>query len=84
MVTLRVDHLDRGLTIPLDNELFTVFGVGASIGLGIYFAWVNRDWSARTKKTRFVVVAGGEAGRWMSLIPGWGYGSRSVTVEIGA
>lgn len=31
-----------------------------------------------------VVVAGGEAGRWMSLIPGWGYGSRSVTVPIGA
>ncbi len=30
-----------------------------------------------------VVVAGGEAGRWMSLIPGWGYGSRAVTVQIG-
>ena len=30
-----------------------------------------------------VLVAGGEAGRWMSLIPGWGYGSRAVTVEIG-
>jgi hypothetical protein len=30
-----------------------------------------------------VVVAGGEAGRWMSLTPGWGYGSRSVTVQIG-
>lgn len=29
-----------------------------------------------------VVVAGGEAGRWMSLTPGWGYGSRSVTVRI--
>jgi hypothetical protein len=29
-----------------------------------------------------VLVAGGEAGRWMSLTPGWGYGSRSVTVEI--
>lgn len=30
-----------------------------------------------------VMVAGGEAGRWMSLTPGWGYGSRSVTVRIG-
>ncbi len=30
-----------------------------------------------------VVVAGGAAGRWMSLTPGWGYGSRSVTVQIG-
>ena len=29
-----------------------------------------------------VLIAGGEAGRWMSLTPGWGYGSRSVTVEI--
>ena len=68
MVTLRVDRLDRGLTIPLDNEQFTVFGVGSSIGLGIYFAWVNRDWSARTKKTRFVVVAGGAlVGAWLGF-----------------
>ena len=29
-----------------------------------------------------VLVAGGQAGRWMALIPGWGYGSRAVTVEI--
>ncbi len=28
-----------------------------------------------------IVVAGGE-GRWMALIPGWGYGSRAVTVAI--
>ena len=29
-----------------------------------------------------VVVAGGETGRWMALIPGWGYGSHAVTVPI--
>ena len=29
------------------------------IGLGIYFAWVNRDWSARTKATGFAAAAGG-------------------------
>jgi hypothetical protein len=29
-----------------------------------------------------VVVAGGEAGRWMSLIPGWAYASQPVTVAI--
>ncbi|MGQ4808451.1 hypothetical protein NKDENANG_01834 [Candidatus Entotheonellaceae bacterium PAL068K] len=30
-----------------------------------------------------VVVAGGEAGRWMALIPGWAYTSQAVTVPIG-
>ena len=29
-----------------------------------------------------VVVAGGAGGRWMALIPGWGYGSPPVTVPI--
>jgi hypothetical protein len=29
-----------------------------------------------------VLVAGGAAGRWMALIPGWSYGTRAVTVRI--
>jgi hypothetical protein len=29
-----------------------------------------------------VLVAGGEAGRWMAVIPGWSYASRAVTVQI--
>lgn len=31
-----------------------------------------------------VLVAGGEAGRWMALIPGWSYGTQAVTVRIAA
>ena len=30
-----------------------------------------------------VVVAGGETGRWMSVIPGWAYASHPVTMAIG-
>jgi len=38
--------------------------------------------AVRDPEDLLVVVAGGEAGRWMALIPGWSYGSRAVTVEI--
>jgi hypothetical protein len=36
----------------------------------------------RDPEDLLVVVAGGEAGRWMSVIPGWAYGSQPVSVEI--
>jgi hypothetical protein len=39
--------------------------VGLPIGLGIYFAWVNRDWSARTKLTGFAAAVGA------ALVGGW-------------
>jgi pimeloyl-ACP methyl ester carboxylesterase len=39
--------------VPLDNEVLAVLGVGVPVGLGIYWAWVNRDWSAKTKGTGF-------------------------------
>jgi len=45
--------------VPLDDELLAALSVGLPIGLGIYFGWVNRDWSARTKITGFAAVAGG-------------------------
>lgn len=38
--------------------------------------------AVRDPEDLLVVVAGGEAGRWMALIPGWSYGSRAVTVQI--
>ena len=34
--------------VPLDDELLAVLSVGVPVGLGIYWAWVHRDWSATT------------------------------------
>jgi pimeloyl-ACP methyl ester carboxylesterase len=45
--------------VPLDDELLAALSIGGPIGLGLYFAWVNRDWSARTKITGFAAAATG-------------------------
>jgi pimeloyl-ACP methyl ester carboxylesterase len=45
--------------VPLDDELLAALSIGGPIGLGIYFAWVNRDWSARTKITGFAAAVAG-------------------------
>jgi hypothetical protein len=47
---------------PLDSELLALLGVGLPIGLGIYWGWVHRDWSGKTKATGFAVVAAGSLG----------------------
>ena len=55
-------------TVPLNDELLASLSVGLPIGLGIYFAWVNPDWSARTKTTGFAVAAGGAlVGAWLGF-----------------
>jgi pimeloyl-ACP methyl ester carboxylesterase len=46
-------------SVPLDDELLAALSIGGPIGLGIYFAWVNRDWSARTKITGFAAAIAG-------------------------
>jgi pimeloyl-ACP methyl ester carboxylesterase len=51
--------------VPLDNELLAAFSVGTPIGLGLYFAWVNRAWDAQTKTTGFAAALGG------ALIAAW-------------
>jgi hypothetical protein len=51
-------------SVPLDDEALGVLSVGVPIGLGIYWAWVNRDWSG-TKTTGFVAATGG------ALVGGW-------------
>ena len=54
--------------VPLDDELLAAFSVGVPIGIGIYFAWVNRDWSATTKATGFAAAAGGAlVGAWLGF-----------------
>jgi pimeloyl-ACP methyl ester carboxylesterase len=55
-------------TVPLDDELLGALSVGAPIGLGIYFAWVHRDWSPTTKATGFAAVTGGAlVGAWLGF-----------------
>src|SRR6266513_1071642 len=53
---------------PLDDELLAAFSVGVPVGLCIYFAWVNRGWSAQTKVTGFAVAVGGAlVGAWLGF-----------------
>jgi pimeloyl-ACP methyl ester carboxylesterase len=55
-------------TVPLDDELLGALSVGVPIGLAVYFAWVNRDWSANTKATGFAAVSGGALiGAWLGF-----------------
>lgn len=54
--------------VSLTDELLTALSVGLPIGLGIYLAWVNRDWSARTKGTGFAAAAAGAViGAWLGF-----------------
>ncbi len=54
--------------VPLDDELLASLSIGVPIGLGIYFAWVNRDWSAQTKTTGFAAATGGAlVGAWLGF-----------------
>jgi pimeloyl-ACP methyl ester carboxylesterase len=54
--------------VPLDDELLAALSVGLPIGLGAYFAWVNRDWSAQTKTTGLAGVIGGAlVGSWLGF-----------------
>jgi pimeloyl-ACP methyl ester carboxylesterase len=53
---------------PLDSELLAVIAVGVPVGLGIYWAWVHRDWSARRRMTGFAAAVGGAlAGAWLGF-----------------
>ena len=39
------------------------------IGLGVYLAWVNRDWSATTKAAGFAAATGGAlVGAWLGFL----------------
>jgi pimeloyl-ACP methyl ester carboxylesterase len=54
--------------VPLDNELLAVLAVGVPVGLGIYWAWVHRDWSAGSKGVGFAAATGGAlVGAWLGF-----------------
>ena len=54
--------------VPLDDELLAALSIGIPIGLGIYWAWVHRDWSANAKTAGFVAAAAGAlVGAWLGF-----------------
>jgi hypothetical protein len=54
--------------VPLDNAPLAVLGVGMPIGLGIYWAWVHRDWSTRSKGAGLAAAAAGAlVGAWLGF-----------------
>jgi hypothetical protein len=69
---------------PLDDELLAAFSVGLPIGLGIYFAWLNRRWAAQTKATGFAAAIGGAlVGAWLGYHAGEGL-LALITAIVGA
>jgi pimeloyl-ACP methyl ester carboxylesterase len=54
--------------VPVTDELLVSLSAGLPTGLGIYFAWTNRDWSARTRATGLAAAAGGAlVGAWLGF-----------------
>jgi pimeloyl-ACP methyl ester carboxylesterase len=54
--------------VRIDNELLIVLSVGAPVGLGIYLAWVHRDWPVSTKRVgRAAAAVGTLAGAWLGF-----------------
>ena len=55
-------------SVPLDDPRLAVLTIGVPVGLGIYWAWVHRDWAARTKTVGFAAAAGGAlVGSWLGF-----------------
>jgi pimeloyl-ACP methyl ester carboxylesterase len=53
---------------PLNSELLALLGVGVPVGLGIYWAWLHRDWPVRIKAAGFsAAVLGGLVGAWLGF-----------------
>ena len=54
--------------VSLDNQLLGVLAVGPPVGLGVYWAWVHRDWPQETKRSGLAVaVGGGLVGAWLGF-----------------
>ena len=54
--------------VALDDPRLAVLSIGSPIALCLYFAWVNRDWSGRTKRIGLIAaVAGAIAGAWLGF-----------------
>jgi pimeloyl-ACP methyl ester carboxylesterase len=58
---------------PLDDERLAILSVGLPVGLGIYWAWVNRESRAASKLIGLVLGVGGAlGGAWLGFHAGTG------------
>ncbi|TMR97093.1 alpha/beta fold hydrolase [Nonomuraea basaltis] len=61
-----------------------VVSVGTAIGLGVYWAWVHRDWSPRTRyRGLAAALAGSFLGAWLGFHAGEGLAG-ALTAIVGA
>jgi len=55
-------------TVPLADPLLAALSIGVPVGLGVFFAWTNRDWSARTRWAGVSAALGGAlVGAWLGF-----------------
>jgi hypothetical protein len=70
--------------IPIDDELVVALSVGLPVGLGIYLAWVHRDWDAQDKTVGLAAaVAGALVGAWLGFQATTGF-MALITAILGA
>jgi uncharacterized membrane protein YfcA len=71
-------------TVALADTLLAALSIGTPVGVCVYFAWTNRDWSATTKCAGLAAALGG------ALIGAWlGFGvtadlTRLFTAAVGS
>ena len=54
--------------VPLDDELLAGLSVGVPVALGVYFAWVHREWAGNVKLIGLAAAAAGAlVGAWLGL-----------------
>jgi hypothetical protein len=55
-------------TVPLADTLLAVLSIGVPVGLCVYLAWTNRDWSVMTKFAgATAALAGALTGAWLGF-----------------
>jgi pimeloyl-ACP methyl ester carboxylesterase len=55
-------------SIPVDDELLVALSVCLPVGLGLYLAWVHRDWASQKKRLGVAAaVAGALTGAWLGF-----------------
>jgi pimeloyl-ACP methyl ester carboxylesterase len=71
-------------SVPVDDDLLVALSVGVPVGLGIYLAWVHRDWVAQKKRLGVAAaVAGALVGAWLGFHAAAGF-MALLTAILGA
>ena len=69
---------------PIDSDLVVALSIGVPVGLGIYLAWVHRDWTSQKKGLGVAAaVAGALVGAWLGFHATAGF-IALVTAILGA